>query len=140
MLQHIDFGVIKDENLTPTIIDVFNSMNLNYSIADKIDNLLDQNVIIVPEDSTINKNDLEKYQKYPFLIIKLYENNISFNVFEYGKSKKIYSLRTTSYALLSYTSLKLILKYLLSMLELKLIYIAKNKTKKEKLLRRFYWV
>ncbi|MBQ9730516.1 MAG: hypothetical protein IJV94_00120 [Bacilli bacterium] len=102
MLQHIDFGIIQDNELSSTLIDYFTKSNLSYVISDNIDSLLDQNVIIVPTDKALDKSKLEKYKSNPFLIINLYEDNLSFSIIKNSRIIKVYSLRMTRYALLSY--------------------------------------
>ena len=103
ILEHIDFGIVQDEEITSFLIEYFSKRNLNYTISDKIDNLLDQNVIIVPNSIILDKSIIDKYKTKPFIIVNLYEENISFSIIKNSKIIKVYSLRMTSYALLSYT-------------------------------------
>ena len=101
-LSHLDFGIINDVDLSSYFIDYFTKNNYSYLISDKLDNLLDQNIIIIPDGIEIDKETLNKYKNYNFLLINLYEENISFSVIKNARIKKIYSLRLTKYAFLSY--------------------------------------
>ena len=101
-LTHIDFGVINDVDLSSYLIEYLSKNNYSYLLSDNIDNLVDQNVIIVPNSYELNKETLNKYKNNNFIIINLYEDNISFSLIKNSRIKKIYSLRLTKYAFLSY--------------------------------------
>lgn len=102
MLQHLDIGIINDKDITPYLMDYLNNLKINYVLGESIDKLLDQNIIIVPDGIEIKKQEIDKYKNYPFLIINLYEDNISFSVIKNAQIQRLYSLRLTSYAKLSY--------------------------------------
>ena len=102
ILNHLDIGVVNDFELAYLTIDYLSKLKINVSLSDKIDNLIDQNIIIIPSSIEFDKNQYEKYKDAQITFINLYEDNISFSVIKNGRIKHIYSLRTTSYALLSY--------------------------------------